>query len=90
MRVNRVYLSRRNLLSLLNKLDRKAAGGETACTLVKNDDTHPKYPQTMKHIEVVAIEDDEYYAHRLPGAVHALDNPNPAQPETYGGWPNPF
>lgn len=71
----RVYLSRRNLLTLLSKLDRKAAGEDTACTIVKNDKTHPKYPQTMASIEVVAIEDDEYYTGRAPGGVHPMDEP---------------
>ena len=71
----RVYLSRRNLLSLLSKLDRKAAGEQTFCTLIKNDNAHPVYPQTMASIEVVAIEDDEYYTDRSAGAVHPSDDP---------------
>lgn len=72
----RVYLSRRNLLTLLSKLDRAAAGEVTACTLIKNDNTHEKYPQTMSRIEVVAVEDDEYYTTRHPGAVHPSDRPD--------------
>lgn len=71
----RVYLSRRNLLALLSKLDRKAEGEDTACAIVKNDKAHPKYPQTMASIEVVAIEDDEYYTGRIAGAVHPKDEP---------------
>lgn len=76
-----VYLSRRNLLTLLSKLDRKAAGEETACTLVKNDNAHAKYPQTMARIAVTAIEDDEYYATRNPGMVHPADRPDDRQEE---------
>jgi hypothetical protein len=72
---SKVYLSRRNLLTLLSKLDRKKNGEETACTLLKTDNTHPKYPQSMKIIEVTAIEDDEYYAYRNPGEVHPADEP---------------
>ena len=75
--MNKVYLSRRNLLTLLNKLDAKKAGEHTACTIIKCDDRHPKYPQTMKEIHVIALEDEEYYTDRLPGAVHPRDNPNP-------------
>lgn len=72
----RVYLSRRNLLTLLSKLDRQAAGEDTACTLIKNDNGHTKYPQTMASIDVVAVEDDEYYSSRKPGAVHPEDRPD--------------
>lgn len=72
----RVYLSRRNLLTLLSKLDRKAVGIDTQVTLIKRDNTHPTYPQTMAAIEVVAIEDDEYYNTRPPGEVHPDDDPN--------------
>jgi hypothetical protein len=79
--MKKVYLSRRNLLSLLAKLDRKAAGGDTACAIIKSDTAHPKYPQTIKDLMVVAVEDEDYYAERLPGAVHPDDNPNPNQPE---------
>lgn len=71
----RVYLSRRNLLTLLSKLDRKIAGQQTECTLIKRDNTHPIFPQTMKAIEVVAVEDEEYYTHRDPGAVCNADTP---------------
>lgn len=74
-----VYLSRRNLLTLLSKLDRKAAGDATACTLIKNDNLHPVYPQTMKSICVVAVEDAEYYQHRAAGLVDLRDDPNLVQ-----------
>lgn len=71
----RVYLSRRNLLTLLSKLDRRVAGQQTECTLIKCDNAHPLYPQTMKNIEVVAVEDEDYYSHRVPGAVCNADTP---------------
>ncbi|MBU5635117.1 hypothetical protein KOM00_00030 [Geomonas sp. Red69] len=72
----RVFLSRRNLLTLLSKLDRRIAGQQTACTIIKNDKTHPVYPQTMRSIEVVAVEDEDYYFERTPGPVHDSDTPN--------------
>lgn len=52
----KVYLTRRNLLTLLSKLDRKGRGERTACTIVKNDNLHDKYPQTMKRLSVVGVE----------------------------------
>ena len=78
----RVYLSRRNLLTLLSKLDRKAAGQDTKCTLVKRDTQHPVFPQTMKAIEVVAVEDQAYYTLRPPGSVCDLDSPDLAKTRT--------
>lgn len=76
MSTPRVYLSRRNLLTLLSKLDRQAEGELTMCTLIKRDTAHPTHPQTMKEIEVVAVEDNVYYANRLAGEVHPKDVPN--------------
>ena len=68
-----VYLSRRNLLTLLSKLDRKKEGQETACTLVKQDNQHKKYPQSMLKIQIIAVEDQEYYTDRPAGEVHPYD-----------------
>jgi hypothetical protein len=70
-----IYLSRRNLLTLLSKLDRKKANEPTACTIVKQDNQHPVYPQTMQVCKVTALEDTEYYVDREPGKVHLLDEP---------------
>jgi len=74
--MEQVYLSRRNLLTLLNKLDRKKAGGDTRCTLQKHDNKHPTYPQTMEHISVTAVEDEDYYIDRPAGTVHPSDDPS--------------
>lgn len=70
---SRVVLSRRNLLTLLSKLDRKANGETSVCKILKRDNEHPTHPQTMKEIEVVAVEDEEYYVDRVPGYVHPAD-----------------
>jgi hypothetical protein len=75
MTVERVYLSRRNLEVLLSKLNRKRQGESTACTLIKSDNSHPKYPQTMDEIHVTAVEDDDYYTERPPGIIHPSDIP---------------
>lgn len=69
-----VVLSRRNLLTLLAKLDRTAAGDLSACAIIKRDNVHPTHPQSMKEILVQAVEDDIYYADRKAGIV--LDAPN--------------
>lgn len=70
-----VYLSRRNLLTLLSKLDRAASGDETACSIIKSDNTHEKYPQSMDSIMVCAVEDAEYYgtSNRAAGDIHPAD-----------------
>lgn len=73
--MSQVFLSRRNLLTLLSKLDRVGQGDTSACTLIKSDNKHPKYPQTMSSILVTAVEDAEYYTNRYPGAVLPEDDP---------------
>jgi hypothetical protein len=74
--MSKVYLSRRNLLTLINKLDRnKVEPGASKCTLVKRDDKHPFFPQSEREITVVAVEDDLYYCERSPGTVHPKDVP---------------
>jgi len=71
--MQQVYLTRRNLLTLLSKLDRAAAGDYTARTLIKQDRVHPKYP-CSDVIAVTAVEDADYYVDRAPGEVHPADN----------------
>lgn len=63
-----VYLTRRNLLTLLSKLDRAAAGEETQKAIVKNDTLHPEFPCTDS-IMVIAVEDEDYYKNRKPGGI---------------------
>lgn len=72
--MEQVYLSRRNLLTLLSKLDRRAAGEKTHCTIIKSDTEHPVYPSSDV-ITVTAVEDSEYYTDRLPGEVLPADTP---------------
>ena len=70
-----IYLSRRNLLALLSKLDRQANGEETACTIIKHQQRGERYMQTMDECYVVAIEDEEYYGgqNRSAGTMHHKD-----------------
>lgn len=75
----RVYLSRRNLETLLSKLDaNKAVPGTSQVTLVKHDTHHPMYPQTHPVIVVTGVEDEAYYIDREPGFVlhHKTRRPN--------------
>jgi hypothetical protein len=64
----KLVLSRRNLVTLLNKLDRAKAGDETARTLWKWVDG-----ALPVRVEVVAEEDEVVYADREPGAVLPQD-----------------
>ena len=75
-----VYLTRRNLVTLLNKLDRNKAANETVslCTIIKCDTVHPKYP-CSDVIQVTAVEDAEYYTDREAGEVFSADRPAPKQ-----------
>lgn len=66
--MNTVYLSRKNLLDLLAKLDGVKEGFPSNCTIVKHDVKHPKYPCSDDTI-ITAVEDEEYYTHRNPGFV---------------------
>jgi hypothetical protein len=63
--MNHIYLTRRNLLTLLSKLDRAAYGSATARTIMKLDAKHPRYPSTPTTI--TAVEDHDYYTDRRPG-----------------------
>lgn len=69
-----IYLTRRNLLTLINKLDRQARGDATHCAVIKNDTAHTKYPMP-EAMMLVAIEDEDYYDEREPGPVHPSDDP---------------
>lgn len=76
MELVQVYLTRRNLLTLLAKLDRNVREGEkvSQCTICKRDTQHKTYPQSHAAIYVTALEDEEYYD-RAPGVVHREDVP---------------
>lgn len=72
--MKQIYLTRRNLLTLLNKLDRQRAGDATYCTIVKSDTAHIKYP-IPEEMMITAVEDEDYYDEREPGPVHPSDEP---------------
>jgi len=63
-----LHLTRRNLETLLRKLDRAAAGEDTARTLIKGDTEHKQFPITgASRVIVTAHEDADYYTDRAPG-----------------------
>ena len=73
--MNQVYLSRRNLLTLLSKLDRVKAGEVSTCMIIKHDNLHPTMPCNPVPIMIIAVEDADYYIDRSPGIVHPKDEP---------------
>ena len=73
MKRHQIYLSRRNLLVLLSKLDRLENGDETACAIIKTANPSDPYCNTIDQVVVTAIPDEEFYANRQPGVMHPLD-----------------
>jgi len=71
----RIYLSKRNLLTLLSKLDRFEQGQETQCAIVKYSNPLDPYCNTMDQVMVIAVPDEKFYTNRTAGEVHPLDEP---------------
>jgi len=71
--IDRIYLSKRNLLTLLSKLERLEHGDETACAIVKYSNPTDLYCNTIDQVIVVAIPDEMFYTNREPGIMHPLD-----------------
>ena len=76
MKQHQIYLSKRNLLALLSKLDRLENGDETACAIVKYANPSDPYCNTIDQVVVTAVADEEFYANREPGVMHPLDEAN--------------
>jgi hypothetical protein len=73
MKQHQIYLSRRNLLVLLSKLDRLETGDETACAIVKYANPSDPYCNTIDQVLVIAVPDEKFYTNRSPGIMHPLD-----------------
>lgn len=73
----KIFLSRRNLQTLINKLDRNKDGGNSHCGLMKYhiEDDPEEFRQNIDCAFVFAVEDDKYYQNRTPGAVLPEDTP---------------
>jgi hypothetical protein len=76
MKRHQIYLSRRNLLTLLSKLDRLENGDATACAIIKSANPADPYCNTIDQVVVTAVADEEFYANRQPGVMHPLDEAN--------------
>ena len=72
--MEKLYLSQRNLTALLEKLDAVRRGEASACTIIKNDTAHPVYPQTLRRISVIAVEEQNRY---MPGVSPRLQLSRP-------------
>jgi len=73
MTEERIYLSKRNLLTLLSKLERFEQGDETKCAIIKYANPLDPYCNTSDEIMVIAIPDEKFYTARSAGAMHPLD-----------------
>mgnify|MGYP000016337112 CR=1 FL=1 len=67
---NRIYLSKRNLLTLLSKLERLEAGEDTKCAIIKHANALDPYCNTIDEVAVIAIPDEKFYVNRQPGPMH--------------------
>lgn len=78
MAMETLYLSERNLRTLLSKLERRKNGEPTAGTLIKHKSLSEAFQQSMDAVMVVAVLDEEYYPalDRQPGFVLPVDDPN--------------
>jgi len=59
--MNKLYLSKRNIATLLEKLDGVRDGETSTCTIIKNDTAHPVYTQTVRRVAVTAAETQDAY-----------------------------
>jgi hypothetical protein len=73
-----IYLSERNLRTLLSKLERYKNGEETECLIIKYRNINDPVFQSMDAVCVVAVLDKEYYTNRKPGKVSYKDIGNNA------------
>ena len=73
--MNRVCLSKRNLLTLLSKVARCERGESTECTPIKNQGQPGPYQQTMDKIYIIGVPDSLYYGaeDREPSPVHPIE-----------------
>lgn len=71
--MHQIFLSKRNLLTLLSKIERYERGEETACTIIKYKNPSDPYVNTMDACIVTALPDDKLYVNRGAGEMHPAD-----------------
>ena len=87
-----VYLSRRNLMTLLAKLDaNKDEPGSSMCSIIKHQNPRLDVPfrQSVESLVVVSIDDEAFYSSQYRSAgfmKHADHLPAPST----GVEPNPY
>jgi hypothetical protein len=69
---NCLFLSRRNIETLLSKLDDLAAGNPTHCAIIKNDDRHPEFAQSYSSVLVAATEIDRAGGYNAGELIHRV------------------
>lgn len=67
--MERVYLSKRNLLALLAKLERVEKGEHSFCTIINFQNPGADYDQTMDTVAITAVPDEEYYKTQPKGVI---------------------
>lgn len=82
-----VYLSRRNLLALLAKLDANIAQpGSSQCSIIKYQPSSMNAPfrQSMDSLMVIAVDDEAFYAgqQRSAGQMHPREEVKLPKPST--------
>ena len=60
--MEKLYLSKRDILILIGKLDGVRNGEPSSCTIIKSDSAHPVFPQTVRRMSVQATETQDRYA----------------------------
>lgn len=68
--MEKIYLSNRDINTLLQKLDSVRDGEHSSCTIVKNDVSHPVFPQTLRRISVMAAETEDRYLQGVSPRLH--------------------
>ena len=68
-----LYLSERNLRTLLSKLERHKNGENAQCSIIKYKNINDPVFQSMDSIIMTAVLDEEYYTDRIPGKVLDVD-----------------
>lgn len=63
--MHRIYLSRTNLLALIDKLDKQnGVFNPNATSIVKHDKQDPRFDQTLPIVCVTAVDDNTYYGEK--------------------------
>lgn len=67
--MEKLYLSKRDITTLLGKLDSVRDGQTSSCTIIKSEAAHPVFPQTLRRMSVMSAETEDRY---LPGVSPRL------------------